>query len=402
MAKEIIVIFSNIGNFSKYQYMMLILSIAISYIIGSISPAMIISKMNGVDIKSEGSGNAGTTNVLRVIGAKAAVITLIFDILKGVIAVRIGLGMTDFNGASICAIFVVIGHIFPVFYKFKGGKGVATAFGAVLMINWPSAFAALILVILVVAISKKMSLGSIVGALSYPLLILYYFPRFLIFAIILASILFIKHSSNIKRLLNKEESEIAIPSNDKKKDAPLKTKDRRNISFIGMNKAMTALANIAAIKGHNVMMWSDDKDLVNNTRENDINEKAFPDFKLDSKIKYTHHIMTAANRRHIIVINGDLDTIKSQLQKISNKANKNTLIVNLILGEKGNEKEIKKDDVVKAMNGNPYAELLITSLPEDLIKDKGTILYVKSDDEENIDEIKQVFGSDKIDVEVKK
>lgn len=433
MLKEFIVIFNNIANFNQRQYLMLALSMLIAYLIGCLSPATIISKLNGVDIKNEGSGNAGTTNVLRVIGPKAAAITLIIDIFKGIIAVKIGMDLTNINGAAICAVMVVIGHIFPVFYKFKGGKGVATAFGAVLVINWPSAFAALILVLLTVAISKKMSMGSIIGAVSYPLLILYYFPRFLIFAICLALILLLTHIPNIKRLIDKEESSLDILNREpkaspkeevekfQKVEVPeiiekpeevetsknyfsdvsipnLKPRDKRKLAFIGMNPIMTAVANIAAYNGHSVMMWSDDQVLVNKTREDRINEAAFEGVTLAEKIQYTYHIMTAANKRHVIFINGDYETVKVQLQRIAKKANINTLIVNLIESNNSANSYINRGEVKSIMQGNPYAELHISSSPEELIENKDAIFNIKANHTDEIEELKRIFTSGKIDV----
>lgn len=168
-----------------------------------------------------------------------------------------------------------------------------------------------------------------------------------------------------------------------------------------MNRLLTSVANVAKRNGHNVMMWSDDQLLVNNTRENNINEEAFPDFQLEQKIQYTHHIMTAANRRHMIVVNGDFKTVSLQLQKIAKKANKNTLIVNLLSSESNNA-NINKEEVISIMNENPYAELYIYSLPEDIIMNKDVKFIVKSSDNTNVDEIKHVFSNENINVEVKK
>lgn len=454
MTKEIIVIINNIASYNKDQYLMLVLSLLISYLIGSISPSMIISKYKGIDIKNSGSGNAGTTNVLRLMGIKAAAITLAIDIIKGMIAVKVGMGLVDFNAAALCSIAVVLGHIFPIFYKFKGGKGVATAFGAVLMINWPSALAALMLVILTVGISKKMSLGSLVGAISYPLLILFYFPRFFIFGSILALTLVLTHISNIKRLIKKEEKVISvanpegtkdikdikdsnnikelkedselnkevnknnkedsiakatdessnkandedIPKNyfDEKAVPNLKPKDKRKIAFIGINKYLLSLANIMAYNGHNVMVFGEDRELISNLRDTNMLENEFPDIKLSSKIQYTYHIMTAANKRHIIVINGSYEKLKDLLNKLSKKADKNTLIINLI--DNNDCKNITEEEVKKIMKDNPYLELSYKGDCKDLIMNKKADLFVIKDDGENINEVIKTLGSQKINI----
>lgn len=454
MSKEIIVIFNNIASYNKDQYLLLILSLLISYLIGSISPSMIISKYKGIDIKNSGSGNAGTTNVLRLLGIKAAAITLGIDIIKGMFAVKVGMGLVDFNTAALCSIAVVLGHIFPIFYKFKGGKGVATAFGAVLMINWPSALAALILVILTVGISKKMSLGSLIGAISYPLLILFYFPRFFIFGSILALTLVLTHISNIKRLIKKEEKAISvanpegtkdikdikdsnnikelkedselnkevnknnkedsiakvtdessnkandedIPKNyfDEKAVPNLKPKDKRKIAFIGINKYLLSLANIMAYNGHNVMVFGEDRELISKLRDTNILEEEFPDILLSSRIQYTYHIMTAANKRHIIVINGSYEKLKDLLNKLSKKADKNTLIINLI--DNNDCKNITEEEVKKIMKDNPYLELSYKGDYKDLIMNKKADLFVIEDDGENINEVIKSLGSQKINI----
>lgn len=456
MSKEIIVIFNNIASYNKDQYLLLILSLLISYLIGSISPSMIISKYKGIDIKNSGSGNAGTTNVLRLLGIKAAAITLGIDIIKGMFAVKVGMGLVDFNTAALCSIAVVLGHIFPIFYKFKGGKGVATAFGAVLMINWPSALAALILVILTVGISKKMSLGSLVGAISYPLLILFYFPRFFIFGSILALTLVLTHISNIKRLIKKEEKVISvanpegtkdikdikdsnnikelkedselnkvvnknnkedsiakvtdestnkandedIPKNyfDEKAVPNLKPKDKRKIAFIGINKYLLSLANIMAYNGHNVMVFGEDRELISKLRDTNMAEEEFPDIKLSSSLQYTYHIMTAANKRHIIVINGSYEKLKDLLSKLSKKADKNTLIINLIDNKNNDCKNISEKEVKKIMKDNPYLELSYNGDYMDLIMNRKADLFVIKDDGENINEVIKTLGSQKINI----
>ncbi len=286
MSKEIIVIFNNIASYNKDQYLLLILSLLISYLIGSISPSMIISKYKGIDIKNSGSGNAGTTNVLRLLGIKAAAITLAIDIIKGMIAVKVGMGLVDFNAAALCSIAVVLGHIFPIFYKFKGGKGVATAFGAVLMINWPSALAALILVILTVGISKKMSLGSLVGAISYPLLILFYFPRFFIFGSILALTLVLTHISNIKRLIKKEEKVISVANPEGTKDIK-DIKDSNNMKELKEDSELNKEVN-KNNKEDSIAKATDESSKKTNDEDipkNYFDEKAVPNLKPKDKRK---------------------------------------------------------------------------------------------------------------------
>ena len=186
-----------------------VLAILAAYLIGNISPAIILGKLSGVDIKKEGSGNAGTTNVLRVLGKKAAFITLVIDIAKGFLAVRLGM-LFDYETGAVCAVAVFCGHIWPCFYRFKGGKGVATAFGALLAINWMLGLTALAIVAAGLFISKRMSVGSILGAITFPLVCYYLEPEFLYEGSLMALIILIKHRANIGRLLRREEPPMGI------------------------------------------------------------------------------------------------------------------------------------------------------------------------------------------------
>ena len=200
------------------NYFILIFVGVVSYLIGNISPAILIGRLHGIDIRSEGSGNAGTTNVLRVLGAKAALATLAIDVFKGFLAVRISLGMDAGDyGSMIAFACVVLGHIYPALYKFRGGKGVATSLGAALALNWPSAFALILIAILVVGFTKKMSLGSILAAVAYPFLIWFYYPAALPVAVAMALLVIVKHRSNIVRLVKKEEPSINIIGKIKEK-----------------------------------------------------------------------------------------------------------------------------------------------------------------------------------------
>lgn len=185
-------------------------AIAIAYLLGNISPSILMARAKGIDIKKEGSGNAGTTNALRVMGKKAGVITLVVDILKGTAAVLLGGLLAGEPGSMWCVIAVFCGHIWPVFFGFKGGKGVATAFGALLGLNPLLAVIVLGIVIAAVVISKRMSVGSILGAVSFPFIAIFLEPDFVIFGTVLALIVIVKHRANIVRLLNGEEPVMSI------------------------------------------------------------------------------------------------------------------------------------------------------------------------------------------------
>lgn len=192
----------------------------ISYLIGSINSSILISKaVTGKDIRKCGSGNAGATNMLRTMGKKYAVITLIIDILKGVVALIIarlmqGLGVEPW-AEYIAGVCVVLGHNFPVFFGFKGGKGVATSLGVVMMLDWKIGLAVLIIALAVMATTRYVSLGSIIAAVTFIVLQIavmlisgnFNLVRF-VCVMILGILLIVRHSANIVRLLNHTENKL--------------------------------------------------------------------------------------------------------------------------------------------------------------------------------------------------
>ena len=196
----------------------------IAYLLGSISFSIIISKkMAGFDVRDKGSKNAGSTNVLRTVGKKAAIITLICDCLKGVIAILIayiaGKIWTDLDSAllvQLAGIFVVLGHTFPVFFKFKGGKGVATSLGVLLMVNWQIGLICLVFALILMALTRFVSLGSVAAAILFPVLTVfitnnYLVPgNYIIFGVILAILVIFNHRENVKRLLTGTENKLSF------------------------------------------------------------------------------------------------------------------------------------------------------------------------------------------------
>lgn len=182
----------------------------LAYLIGNISPSILLARAKGIDIHKEGSGNAGTTNALRVMGKKAGIITLAVDVLKGTVAVVLGGLLGGHFTAMMCVIAVFCGHVWPVFFKFKGGKGVATAFGALLGLNPLLALSALAVVAVVVLLTKRMSAGSLAGALLFPILAFFLEPEFFLPGVVLALIVIIKHRANLMRLLKGEEPKLSI------------------------------------------------------------------------------------------------------------------------------------------------------------------------------------------------
>ncbi len=185
-----------------------IFAVILAYSLGNISPAILVSKARGEDIRMKGSGNPGTTNMLRVYGKKAAALTLLIDVLKGVFAVLIGRALGGENSAYICALAVVLGHMWPALWKFKGGKGVATGFGVCLAILPLMGIAALMTACAIILLTRMVSPGSIAAAIALPILARVFCPGFFPYAVVLAILVIYKHGGNIKKLLRGEESKI--------------------------------------------------------------------------------------------------------------------------------------------------------------------------------------------------
>jgi acyl phosphate:glycerol-3-phosphate acyltransferase len=192
----------------------LILIIIIAYLIGNLSPSYLLGKLaKNIDIREHGSGNAGTTNVLRVLGKKFAALTFIVDALKGVLAIVIARYFFGENYAMVAGIFVVIGHNWPVILKFKGGKGVATSLGLILVIHPFYGLLAILVGIITLVKTKIVSLSSMIGMISFAILVLIFSRDFAIFALILATMTIYRHKDNIKRLMRGEEKTISKKNN---------------------------------------------------------------------------------------------------------------------------------------------------------------------------------------------
>ncbi len=188
-----------------------LIAIIIAYFLGSFSTSIVVLKITkGIDPREEGSGNAGTTNVLRLAGGKAAALTLAGDVLKGVLAVLIGWAFTrNPFYISLVGVAVYLGHVFPIFHQFKGGKGVATGFGALLTMSPLVGLIVVIIWAVVVAIFRYSSLAALVAYLTAPFLILFISnPAYFIGVAILTAFVFWRHLGNIERLRNHTEPKI--------------------------------------------------------------------------------------------------------------------------------------------------------------------------------------------------
>ncbi|MCC8169252.1 MAG: glycerol-3-phosphate 1-O-acyltransferase PlsY [Oscillospiraceae bacterium] len=212
--------------------------VIIAYLIGSINFSILISKaISGKDIRESGSGNAGATNMLRTYGKKMGVITLLLDVLKGVIVVLAvkTLANSDImypdthfdmevNAALpyIAGVCVILGHNFPLYFGFKGGKGVATSLGVVLMLDWKVGLIVAVCAIAVIAVTRYVSLGSILGGAAYIIVEIVkaiatksYNIVQLVCVVIIGGLLIARHHANIKRLLSGTENKLSFGKKEK-------------------------------------------------------------------------------------------------------------------------------------------------------------------------------------------
>lgn len=206
------------------EILLIILLGIVAYLLGSIPSAVWIGKlMHGVDVRDFGSGNAGATNTFRVLGKKAGSIVLLMDIVKGLLATylvnltNISPQISPYQYVNIQLLFgllAVIGHLFPLFAQFKGGKGIATLFGMIMCIDYKPALLCMGIFIFILLVTRYVSLGSILAAVSFPILIVYVFkedvPLFIAFGITAALMVVLTHQKNIKKLVNGTENKAKL------------------------------------------------------------------------------------------------------------------------------------------------------------------------------------------------
>ncbi|HVB02941.1 MAG TPA: glycerol-3-phosphate 1-O-acyltransferase PlsY [Chitinophagaceae bacterium] len=202
-----------------------ILLIIIAYLIGSVSNAVWVSRrFYHLDIREYGSGNAGATNTFRVLGPTAGTFVMILDMLKGIIAVKLALiipfyiepqHLTQLINLQIgLGLAAVIGHIFPIWYEFRGGKGIASLFGMVLAIQPLVALCCVFVFLLMLFLTRYVSLSSIVASIAFPLLLVFIFREselyYKLFAISIALMVILTHQKNISRLLTGSENKVPL------------------------------------------------------------------------------------------------------------------------------------------------------------------------------------------------
>ena len=203
--------------------MELFLAPLLAYIMGSIPTALWTGKVfHNIDIRELGSGNAGATNTIRVLGLKWGIPVLLFDIAKGFAATQLStwlpmeLPEALIHQRILLGALCVLGHVFPIFAKFKGGKGVASALGVIIGLHLMAALCTLGIFIVIFTISRIVSLSSILAAVSYPIWLIVAFNQndriFAIFALIFSGLIIVTHRGNIKRLINGDEKKLSFRS----------------------------------------------------------------------------------------------------------------------------------------------------------------------------------------------
>ncbi len=205
------------------------LALVIGYLLGSANTSLIVGKFYGVDVRKSGSGNAGLTNTLRTIGKVAALLVVFGDILKGVLSCLVGYYiMKDIQNMGLSALEVpsnvgmffgglgaILGHNWPVYFRFKGGKGILTTFSVVMMTAPYIGLLLLGIFIVIVAITRYVSLGSIIGCALFPVLIAIVYKNaiFVVFAVFVGLLAIIRHNQNIIRLIKGTESKLSFKKN---------------------------------------------------------------------------------------------------------------------------------------------------------------------------------------------
>lgn len=202
--------------------MNMILTVLFGYLLGSISTGVVLSKLFAkTDIRTQGSGNAGTTNMLRILGRKMALLTFVGDMLKGIIAVFIGKTLVGGDlGGVLGVVGAVLGHYYPLYFGFKGGKGIATSFGSLLFVFPIQALIAFTVFLILVAVTHYVSVGSVAAAITLPLLVVLTTPYNLAVYVLVCGIgisVIWRHRANIVRLIQHKENKLDFRTLKKKK-----------------------------------------------------------------------------------------------------------------------------------------------------------------------------------------
>lgn len=438
----------------------LVIIAIVAYLMGNINPSIIIGKIKGIDIRKEGSGNAGMTNTIRVMGLGAGIAVLLVDVLKAYIAVRIGFYNADNLGAMVAFGAVVLGHCYPALFGFKGGKGVAASLGAALALNWLSGFAALLVALVLFALTRRMSIASLAAAVAYPFFVYYYEPECTYFAAGASLFLIIMHAANIIRIARGEEEKLTIGGKKKAEEeqaevqdnVPITDEERRELSLkgteledlesgestvaaaatkepslvaaqtqeavrpepepmdyfagvevpdlgdkaykiavIGSGSFGTAMANLLAYKGHDVMLYGRNKEALNLMKETRMNDRYLPYAILSDRINYTNNIRNALRGRQIVVYAVPAQKFRQVSLKSAQYLEEGVIAVNLA---KGIEKKTLKrlsEVAEETIPGVRYVVLSGPSHAEELVRNIPAGVVVASSDKDAAETIQDAF-----------
>lgn len=190
-----------------------VIAVIVSYLLGSVSFSVVLAKMiKGIDIRQHGSGNAGATNTLRVLGKGPAILVLVLDVLKGIAAVWLGrwLGEGSDWTAAVCGIAAIVGHNWPVFFRFRGGKGIATTIGVMATLVFFPALYAGIIAVLSIVFTKYVSLGSLIFVLLTPVFLVFTgeFGPYFWASLLICAFAFWRHRTNIVKIAQGKENKL--------------------------------------------------------------------------------------------------------------------------------------------------------------------------------------------------
>lgn len=426
-------------------YLAMVLIFVIAYALGNISPAIILGNLMGVDIRKEGSGNAGTTNVLRVLGGVPALITLAGDILKAIVAVRIGFGIGGSHGAiggMVAFVGVILGHVFPALYKFKGGKGVASGIGGAFALDWLSATVTVFVFLIAAGTSKKVSVGSITAAVAYPFLVWFYAKEFLPVAVAVALFVIYNHIPNIKRLMKGEEPDFSLagkfnikekldkvfydPTADEASESEataqtgedadescprrddgidyfesvaipeLDESEVKRIGVIGSGSFGSAMANILSHNGHQVTLYGRNTELINTIRETGINDRYLPGAILSDRIVFTDCLSDACEDKDIVVFAVPAQQFRDVAESAAEHISEDTLVVNLAKGIERGSLLRMSEVAAEVLPGRRYVVLSGPSHAEELVKNYPASLVAASDDKESALLVQDTFSNEKL------
>jgi len=197
------------------DFLRLVIVAVIGYLMGSANSSIIVGKFYGTDVRNHGSGNAGATNTLRTLGKSAAALVGVGDVLKGVVACIIGSYLAGDIGLMVGGLTAIVGHNWPVYFNFKGGKGIFTSFAVVLMMDYRLGLILLGIFAIVVLTTRYVSLSSVTASVLFPVIAVFEGKNtsFIVFATLLAALAVFRHRSNLKRLIEGTESKFGKKKN---------------------------------------------------------------------------------------------------------------------------------------------------------------------------------------------